>query len=94
LRDSLRQTQNDTFFALDQQQHTHLLERLREIFSPFDALSGVLLTAQDLRSPLRMLIQDEFNHVPVLSFAELQFNLPVNVLGRIELNTPLESFNA
>jgi type III secretion protein V len=41
-----------------------------------------------------MLIQDEFNHVPVLSFAELQFNLPVNVLGRIELNTSLESFNA
>jgi type III secretion protein V len=94
LRDSLRQTQSDTFFALDQQQHSQLLERLREIFSPFDSLSGVLLTAQDLRSPLRMLIQDEFNHVPVLSFAELQFNRPVKVLGRIELNTSLESFNA
>ncbi|RWR00980.1 type III secretion protein HrpI [[Pantoea] beijingensis] len=94
LRDSLRQTQNDTFFALEQQQHTQLLEYFKDLFPLFEPLSGVLLTAQDLRSPLRMLIQDEFNHVPVLSFAELQFDLSVNVLGRIELNTSSESFNA
>ncbi|QKJ86342.1 type III secretion protein V [Paramixta manurensis] len=94
LRDSLRQTQNETFFALNQDQHSKLLERLREIFPPFNTLSGVLLAAQDLRSPLRLMIQDEFHHVPVLSFAELQFNIPVNVMGRIDINHALESFNA
>ncbi len=94
LRDSLRQTQNETFFSLSQEQHEQLLERLREVFPPFTPLSGVLLAAQDLRSPLRLIIQDEFHHVPVLSFAELQFNLPVNVMGRIDLNQALESFDA
>lgn len=94
LRDSLRQTQNETFFALNQQQHSRLLEQMREIFPPFSNLSGVLLAAQDLRSPLRLMIQDEFHHVPVLSFAELQFNIPVNVMGRIDLHHALESFDA
>lgn len=94
LRDSLRQTQNETFFALSQEHHTLLLEQLREIFPPFAGLSGVLLAAQDLRSPLRLMIQDEFHHVPVLSFAELQFNIPVNVMGRIDIYHQLESFDA
>lgn len=94
LRDSLRQTQNETFFALDQQHYTNLREQLRDIFPPFSAFNGVLLTAQDLRSPLRLLIQNEFHHVPVLSFAELQFNLQVSVMGRIELSDTPDSFDA
>lgn len=94
LRSCLRQTQNETFFALNHQQHSQMMEKLREIFPPFTGLSGVLLAAQDLRSPLRLMIQDEFHHVPVLSFAELQFNIPVNVMGRIDLHHALQSFNA
>jgi type III secretion protein V len=45
----------------------------------------VLLVAQDLRAPLRELLRDEFNHVPVLSFAELQSSAQVSVLGRFDL---------
>lgn len=86
LRDSLRQTQSETFFALDPDQQTLLLEKLRAIWPPFARNAGVMLTAQDLRSPLRQLIEQEFNHVPVISFAELQFNLPVNIMGYIDLN--------
>ena len=41
--------------------------------------------AQDLRSPLRTLLFDEFNHVPVLSFAELMGAAKVKVLGRFDL---------
>lgn len=86
LRDSLRQTQSETFFALDPDQQTLLLDKLRAIWPPFARNAGVMLTAQDLRSPLRQLIEQEFNHVPVLSFAELQLNLPVNIMGYIDLN--------
>jgi len=45
----------------------------------------VMLVAQDLRSPLRTLLLEEFNHVPVLSFAELGSTSKVKVLGRFDL---------
>lgn len=45
----------------------------------------MLLVAQDLRSPLHGLLDEEFNHVPVLSFAELLSSVQVQVLGRIDL---------
>ena len=41
--------------------------------------------AQDLRSPLRTLLFDEFNHVPVMSFSELMGSAKVRVLGRLDL---------
>jgi type III secretion protein V len=44
-----------------------------------------MLVAQDLRSPLRTLLLEEFNHVPVLSFAELGSASKVKVLGRFDL---------
>jgi type III secretion protein V len=46
---------------------------------------AVLLVAQDLRAPLRDLLRDEFNHVPVLAFSELHSNAQVTVLGRFDL---------
>lgn len=44
-----------------------------------------MLVAQDLRSPLRTLLLEEFSHVPVLSFAELGSASKVKVLGRFDL---------
>jgi type III secretion protein V len=43
-----------------------------------------------LRSPLRTLLQEEFYHVPVLSFAEISNAAQVKVLGRFELEDDLE----
>jgi type III secretion protein V len=86
LRDSLRQTQNDLFFALTHEQISAILPLIANAFPVDTPESAVLLVAQDLRSPMRGLIQEEFHYVPVLSFAELQPNLAVNVLGRIELD--------
>lgn len=94
LRDSLRQTQSEVFFALAQEQNMAILAQLRNTFSPDNPCFAVLLVAQDLRSPLRGLIQDEFHQVPVLSFAELQSNLSINVVGRLDLDDSAESFDA
>ncbi|WP_034913225.1 type III secretion system export apparatus subunit SctV [Erwinia sp. 9145] len=94
LRDALRQTQSEVFFALTQEQNMAILAHLRNAFAPGNPAFAVLLVAQDLRSPLRGLIQDEFHQVPVLSFAELQSNLSINVVGRLDLEDSAESFDA
>lgn len=52
-----------------------------------------MLVVQDLRSPLRTLLQEEFHHVPVLSFAEISTAAEVKVLGRFDLEdemSPME----
>ena len=90
LREALRQTNTDTFFTLDQERMKLFIDQIRGVFPPYRSINqGVMLVAQDLRAPLRTLIQNEFNHVPVLSFAELEFNLPVNVEGRLDINEDL-----
>ncbi|RLM25309.1 EscV/YscV/HrcV family type III secretion system export apparatus protein [Brenneria alni] len=94
LRDSLRQTQNETFFALTQEYAATLLGQLRRAFPSSSPANGQILVAQDLRSPLRALLQDEFHHVPVLSFTELESHLSINVVGRFDLyeeNTPFSA---
>lgn len=87
LRDSLRQTQTESFFALPQEANHTLVDQLRAAFPVLANPKPVMLVAQDLRRVLRNLLQDEFNHVPVLSFSELQSTSQVNVLGRISLET-------
>lgn len=84
-REALRQTQSGVFLALDHELSTQFVALLKEAFSPRKPDTSVLLVAQDLRSPLRTLLFDEFNHVPVLSFAELMGAAKVKVLGRFDL---------
>jgi type III secretion protein V len=86
LRDSLRQTQTETFFALSNGSSLQLVQQLRIAFPLRTAERAVLLVAQDLRSPLRTLLQDEFHHVPVLSFAEISNVAEVKVMGRFDLD--------
>src|SRR5690606_15085590 len=71
LRDGLRQTQTETFFALSHETSQLLLQQLHMAFPMRAPEQAVLLVPQDLRSPLRTLLQEEFHHVPVLSFAEI-----------------------
>lgn len=85
LRDALRQTQSETFFALAQDYGANLLAQMRYAFPPYSDNQDVILVAQDLRSPLRALLKEEFHAVPVLSFAELNSNIAINVLGRLDL---------
>jgi type III secretion protein V len=85
LRDGLRQTQTETFFALDNETSQLLVQQLHIAFPLRTPERAVLLVAQDLRSPLRTLLQEEFYHVPVLSFAEISNAAQVKVLGRFDL---------
>ena len=85
LREALRQTQTGVFFALDDEHSAALINLLNQAFTLRAKRKSVLLVAQDLRSPLRTLLLEEFNHVPVLSFAELGSTSKVKVLGRIDL---------
>ncbi len=87
LRDSLRQTQTDTFFALDEHMHQSLFEKLQDAFMSLSSNSQILLVAQDLRRILRGFLRDEFDHIPVLSFSELQSTSKLNVVGRISLES-------
>lgn len=91
LRDGLRQTQTETFFALDNETSQLLVQQLHIAFPLRSAHRAVLLVAQDLRSPLRTLLQDEFYHVPVLSFAEISNAAQVKVLGRFDLEDDFDS---
>ncbi|NWE23949.1 FHIPEP family type III secretion protein, partial [Pseudomonas sp. P7548] len=85
LREALRQTQTGVFFALGDDDSAALINLLNQAFSARPKLKSVLLVAQDLRSPLRTLLLEEFNHVPVMSFAELGSASKVKVLGRFDL---------
>jgi type III secretion protein V len=89
MRDSQRQTQSETFFALPAEASSLLVEQLRQAFPRRTQAPSVLLVAQDLRSPLRTLLQEEFHHIPVLSFAELNSTAQVKVLGRLDLDEQL-----
>ena len=84
LREALRQTQTGVFFALDSEHSSQLVTLLKEAFVPGQREKSVVLVAHDLRSPLRTLLFDEFNHVPVMSFAELMGSAKVKVLGRFD----------
>ncbi|WP_223536840.1 type III secretion system export apparatus subunit SctV [Pseudomonas sp. GL-B-16] len=85
LRDGLRQTQSETFFALSNDVSQMLVQQLHLAFPVRAREQAVLLVAQDLRSPLRMLLQEEFHHVPVMSFAEISATAKVKVMGRFDL---------
>ena len=85
LREALRQTQSGVFFSLDNDSSAALVGLLNQAFVLRPKAKSVLLVAQDLRSPLRALLLDEFHHVPVMSFAELGSNSKVKVLGRFDL---------
>jgi type III secretion protein V len=85
LREALRQTQTGVFFSLDNASSAALVSLLKQAFVVRAKRKSVLLVAQDLRSPLRTLLLEEFNHVPVLSFAELGSTSRVKVLGRFDL---------
>ena len=84
LREALRQTQTGVFFALDDESSAALVSLLNQAFTLRPKTKSVMLVAQDLRSPLRTLLLEEFNHVPVLSFAELGSTSKVKVLGRFD----------
>lgn len=90
-REALRQTQTGVFLQIEGDDAQALVDQLSDAFPSQGERDHVLLVAQDLRSPMRDLLQDEFDHIPVLSFAELNNAASIDVAGRLDLTEELFS---
>jgi type III secretion protein V len=90
IRDTLTPVDGQMRMAINPRQMNDLVALLRGEVQ----LTGgrAILTAQDLRRPLRMLIAAELFDVPVMSFNELNPNVPLDIVG--ELNLAPESLTS
>jgi type III secretion protein V len=102
LEDVLRATRTpvdgDVRLAINPHQMQALIALLREQIEACGA--HVVLTAQDVRRPLRLLIAGDLFHVPVVSFNELNPAVPLDIVGELNrapdslTNQPEEAFAA
>ena len=85
LRASLQQTSQGWTFAIDPETAGSLLARTAELCRPSDGQSSppVVLTAQDLRRPLRLLLREEVFDAYVLAYTELTPTQRVRAVGTI-----------
>lgn len=81
LRATRTQVDGDTRLAINPHQMQALIQLLREQIEASDA--RVVLTAQDVRRPLRLLIAGDLFHVPVISFNELNPAVPLDIVGEL-----------
>jgi type III secretion protein V len=90
IRETLTPVDGQMRMAINPRQMNDLIALLRNEIQ----LSGAkaVLTAQDLRRPLRMLIAAELFDIPVISFNELNPNVPLDIVG--ELNLAPESLTS
>jgi type III secretion protein V len=91
LEDIIRQTLTDVDgqmrLAINPLQMRALIALLEEQTRSSDAKA--ILTSQDLRRPLRLLIAADLSHMPVISFNELNPSVPLDIVG--ELNRAPET---
>lgn len=85
LRDSIRHSNNTTFLHLPPEVSNGLRKKLKEVYPNHTNNDSVILVAQDLRRMLRSLIEDNFYHVPVLSFSEINQSIKLNIIEYIDL---------
>lgn len=87
LRNAMRQTSQGTYLDLDAESEQLILDRLAQLItdncSPITP--PVLVTAADIRRPVRKLIEEEFFPVPVFAFSELTQHAKVQPVGMVEL---------
>jgi len=85
LRASLQQTSQGWTFAIDPQTAGHVLTQTAELCRPPDeqGVAPVVLTAQDLRRPLRLLLREEVFDAYVLAYTELTPMQRVRAVGTI-----------
>lgn len=90
IRETLTPVDGQMRMAINPRQMNDLVALLRNEVQLTGARA--ILTAQDLRRPLRMLIAAELFDVPVMSFNELNPNVPLDIVG--ELNLAPESLTS
>jgi type III secretion protein V len=91
LEDIIRQTLTPVDGHMRLAINPHQMRALNTLLAEQIAASGAraILTAQDLRRPLRLLIAGDLFEVPVISFNELNPAVPLDIVG--ELNSAPES---
>jgi type III secretion protein V len=87
LRAARMPVDSDVRLAVNPHQMQALIALLREQLDASGARA--ILTEQDIRRPLRLLIAGDLYHVPVISFRELNPAVPLDIVG--ELNRAPES---
>jgi len=83
VRESVRQTSAGTYSALDQEQNEAILQQIKD--SVGEHISGVLVTAIDVRRYIRKIIEPHMFDFHLISFQELGDDTRVNVRGNIDL---------
>jgi type III secretion protein V len=91
LEETIRQTVTPVDGQMRLAINPHQMRALIALLSTQVASSGAraILTAQDLRRPLRLLIAGDLFEVPVISFNELNPAVPLDIVG--EINAAPES---
>jgi type III secretion protein V len=90
IREKLTPVDGQYRLAINQQQVLDLISLLRSEIQRSGARA--IVTAQDLRRPLRQIIASELFETPVISFNELNPNVPLDIIG--ELNLAPESLSS
>ncbi len=87
LQNSLRQTPNGVFFALNPDATEQFTKALRDLESEHakDKMRPVILTNLELRRHIRRHIETSFPDLPVISVQELTTNISLNPIGEIRL---------
>ncbi|CAN7417298.1 flagellar biosynthesis protein FlhA [Trinickia sp. LjRoot230] len=95
LRASLQQTHFGWSLALDHETMQATLAQAKTLCARRgeNVASAVVLTAQDLRRPLRLLLRDECFDLHVLSFMELTVSQRVRAIGSLSLQACAEQRN-
>ncbi|WML86776.1 type III secretion system export apparatus subunit SctV [Thiothrix subterranea] len=87
LQNSLRQTPNGVFFALNPDATEQFTKALRELESEHakDKVRPVILTNLELRRHIRRHIETSFPDLPVISVQELTTSISLNPIGEVRL---------
>lgn len=87
LQNSLRQTPNGVFFALNPEATEQFTKTLRELETEHakDKVRPVILTNLELRRHIRRHLETSFPDLPVISVQELTTSISLNPIGEIRL---------
>ncbi|QQZ28247.1 type III secretion system export apparatus subunit SctV [Thiothrix subterranea] len=87
LQNSLRQTPNGVFFALNPEATEQFTSALRELETEHakDKVRPVILTNLELRRHIRRHLETSFPDLPVISVQELTTSISLNPIGEIRL---------
>jgi type III secretion protein V len=83
IRDTLTPVDGQMRMAINPRQMNDLMALLRNEIQTTGARA--ILTAQELRRPLRLLIAGDLFDIPVISFNELDPNVPLDIVGELNL---------